>query len=197
MTDKANIRLSELQAALENARRHLPSDPSVSQAQAVEILRSDPGNRNAIVLLAASLRLQGFPQKALGVLEPLIRQHPPSPEVDLEAALSMWALGLIDGAIPALQRALAANPGLTDAWGILSALLSKKGDMSRARRDPHKRTQAQQTLMLKALQTLLKNVEEARQRLGAVAWRIRRQHVINRLGQRVAYLRGTAVRARS
>lgn len=97
MTDKANIRLSELQAALENALRHLPSDPSVSQAQAVEILRSDPGNRNAIVLLAASLRLQGFPQKALG----------------------------------------------------------------------------------------------------AVAWRIRRQHVINRLGKRVASLRGTAVRARS
>jgi tetratricopeptide (TPR) repeat protein len=128
MTGRKDAPHPELTAALENAQRHLKDEPEIAQAQCLEILRVAPGDPDALRLLAASLRLQGAPQKALGVLEPLVRRGASSPSIDLETGLSLAALGLTEGAILALRRAVAGDSGLADAWEALADQLLMKGD---------------------------------------------------------------------
>lgn len=117
-----------LATALAHAAGLLTQDPSLAEAQAREILRVMPGHPEAALLLAAALRRQGRAEAALAVLEPVIRALPDWPAVHQEAGLALVDLELGRAAIAALSRAVALDPRLAGAWGVLADQLALAGD---------------------------------------------------------------------
>lgn len=117
-----------LATALAHAAGLLTQDPALAEAQAREILRVLPTHPQATLLLAAALRRQGGAEAALTVLEPVIRAEPNWPPVHQEAGLALADLGLGRAAIAALSRAVALDPRLAGAWGVLADQLALAGD---------------------------------------------------------------------
>jgi len=117
-----------LATALAHGSRLLASDPAMAEAQAREILGAYPGHPEALLLLAASQRVQGRPEAAVETLEPVVRALPAWPPGHLEVGLAMAELGHGKTAAAALRRATALEPRLIPAWRALAEQLRALGD---------------------------------------------------------------------
>ena len=127
MTDEA-VTTGTLATALAHGTRLLGSEPSMAEAQAREILGAYPGHPEALLLLAAALRLQGRAEAAVEALEPVVRALPAWPPVHLEVGLAMAELGQTRPAVAALRRATALEPRLIAGWRALAEQLRALGD---------------------------------------------------------------------
>ncbi|MFI4867789.1 MAG: tetratricopeptide repeat-containing sulfotransferase family protein [Steroidobacterales bacterium] len=124
--------LGTLDVALAHAARLLERDPGLAAEQAGEILRVVPGHPRARLVLGAAHRLSGQTQAALGVLEPLAREHPRSAPVYLELGIARGEAGRAREAIAAFCHALQLKPDSPDAWRLLADQRDAAGDPSGA-----------------------------------------------------------------
>lgn len=127
MNDGA-VTTGTLDTALRHGARLLASDPAMAEAQAREILGACPGHPEALLLLAASLRLGGRAEAAVEALEPVVRALPGWAPVHHEIGLAMAELGHAATAIAALRRAVGLDPRLGQAWRALAEQLRLAGD---------------------------------------------------------------------
>ncbi|MGO4551827.1 sulfotransferase [Lysobacter sp. 2RAF19] len=123
---------ASVDAALAHASRLLSTDPALAGRQAEEILRVVDGHPVALLLLGASHSACGDAQAATRILEPLAREQPASPAVQLELGIALGRGGRGDEAVAALRRAVALKPELPRAWLALGDHLSAVGDLSGA-----------------------------------------------------------------
>jgi tetratricopeptide (TPR) repeat protein len=101
-----------------------------AQALAAEV----PENRDALYLIAVSLRyLQRVPE-ALQVLERLEQLHPGYPRVHQERGHCHVALRAAQPAIEAYERAVTMSPALPASWRALQTLYRMQGRMADADR---------------------------------------------------------------
>ncbi len=125
--------LGTLPVALANARDLLHQDPILAEEQAREILRVYPATDAASRVLAAALRLQRKPLKALEILEPMAGRFMDAPGFLHEYAMCLGAVGRGAEAIAALRRAVDIDPGHGPAWRSLGDQLSVAGDQAGSR----------------------------------------------------------------
>jgi tetratricopeptide (TPR) repeat protein len=118
----------DLQTALRHAVELLGRDPALAAAQAGEILAHYPGLDAALQVLGTAYRLQGDPEGALEIIEPLARRHPASPDVLHELGLALGAAGRADAAVRALEEAVRLDPAHAPAWRALGDQHSAAGD---------------------------------------------------------------------
>jgi tetratricopeptide (TPR) repeat protein len=128
----AGERFGGLAHALEHASRLMMRDPEMAEAQCREILRSAPRQPDAIMLLGASLRLQGKALAALEVLNPLAAALPGSAPVRYECGMALGAAGRTGAAISELKEAVRIEPRMAAAWKALGDQLSIAGDSAGA-----------------------------------------------------------------
>jgi len=119
----------DLQTALDNAVDLLRRNPALAREQAEEILGVYPGTAKAKRILASALRLQGKPQRALAVLEPMLAQFRDSPEFLHEIGQCYGAVGRGDEAIGVLRRAVSLDDRYAPAWQSLGHQLILAGDV--------------------------------------------------------------------
>ncbi len=117
-----------LAVALAHASKLLDSRPRLAEQQALEILRAIPGNRDALLILAAAKRRQGDAEAARTLLERLVAAHQFWPEAAYELGLVRVALGDAAGALTALRRATELKPQMSDAWRAIGDLHVLAGD---------------------------------------------------------------------
>ena len=123
---------ASVEAALAHASRLLSTDPALAGRQAAEILRVVDGHPVALLLLGASRNACGDVEGATRILEPLAREQPKSPAVQLELGIALGRGGRGDDAVAALRRAVALKPELPRAWLALGDHLSAVGDLAGA-----------------------------------------------------------------
>ena len=119
---------TNLNTAISQAVRLLRQDPILAQQQVTQILDVYPDLAAARQILGTSYRLQGDPDKALSVLEPLAGIHPDSPDLLYELGLALGAAGRGTEAIDVLREALRLNPRHSGAWRSLGDQLDVAGD---------------------------------------------------------------------
>ena len=121
-----------LSVALAHAQRLLERDARLAAEQATEILKVVPGHPHARLILGAALRIAGQTQAALELLEPLAREQTAAGPVFLELGAALAESDRGTEAIPALRRAVALKPDLTDGWRLLADQLDAAGDLAGA-----------------------------------------------------------------
>lgn len=131
MSDDA-VTTGTLQTALQHGARLLGHDPVMAEAQAREILGAYPGHPEALLLLAAALRLRGRAEAAVEALEPVVRALPGWAPVHYEIGLAMADLGHAATSIAALRRAVGIDPRFGQAWRALAEQLRLRGDEAAA-----------------------------------------------------------------
>ncbi|HWA88837.1 MAG TPA: sulfotransferase [Rhizomicrobium sp.] len=126
-TDPGN----DIAIALEGVRQLLATDPAKAEAAARDILRENPEEPDALLLLATALRRKGAPVSARAILETLAQTQSFMPRVHYELGLTLNMLGDNRGAAAALQYAVDLNPGFAEAWHALGdqmvRMRSRKG----------------------------------------------------------------------
>ena len=128
MVEQAAEPTGTLEVALAHAGRLLAADPAMAEAQAREILQAVPGNPQALLVLAAALRMSGQEPAALEVIAPLAQAAAEWALAQMELGLTLAGLGRNRPAIEALMRATRLEPGLSDAWRALGDQLAIVGD---------------------------------------------------------------------
>jgi tetratricopeptide (TPR) repeat protein len=121
-----------LAAALQHAARLLRSDPLLAAEQAAEILKVAPAHPAATLLLGAARRAAGDPAAALETLQPLIAGHPTWAAGQYELGMTLSDLERHDDALSALQRAVALQPDMPDAWREIGDRLALRGELEGA-----------------------------------------------------------------
>lgn len=124
--------LGSVEVALRHATRLLESNPVLAAEQAGEILKADPGNAPATLLLGVARRTGGDAAGALDVLGPLVAMHPQWALAHYEQALALSGSEQNAAAIAALQRAVTLKPHMADAWRALGDELTIAGDAAGA-----------------------------------------------------------------
>ena len=99
----------------------LETEPALAARHAGEILAQHPDHEGAGLLLSAACRRLGNSANALDVIESLARAQPGSALIQLELGCTYAACSRTQDAITALERAVALNSGLAEAWRELSA----------------------------------------------------------------------------
>jgi tetratricopeptide (TPR) repeat protein len=117
-----------LEVALAHARRLMQSDLASAAEQAAEILRVVPQHAQAELLLACARRGLGDARGALEVLGPLVAREPRLAAAHYEHGLALGMAGQGEAAVSALERAVALDPRITDAWRALGDHRSALGD---------------------------------------------------------------------
>ncbi len=113
---------------LMRASVRLDSDPAAAARAATDILSRFPAHEGATLLLATACRRLGDPSTAIGVLEPLAAALADVAVMHFELGRAL-AAGRQDGrAAEALQRALALDANLAEAWRELAAVRFRAGD---------------------------------------------------------------------
>jgi predicted Zn-dependent protease len=123
-----------VEIALAHAARLLARDPALAAQQAREILEVVPGHPRARLILGAAHRIVGQTQAALGVLEPLVREHPDSSPAHLELGIALSEGGRAGDALTVLRRAVQLKPDSPDGWRLLADQLDAEGDGAAADR---------------------------------------------------------------
>ncbi|KGQ19657.1 Sulfotransferase [Lysobacter dokdonensis DS-58] len=123
---------ASVEAALAHASKLLASDPAMAGLQAAEVLRVIGDHPVARLLLGASRSACGDAEGAAQILEPLAREQPNAPAVQLELGIALGRSGRGDDAVAALRRAVALKPELPRAWLALGDHLSAVGDRAAA-----------------------------------------------------------------
>jgi tetratricopeptide (TPR) repeat protein len=110
----------------------LDAEPAAAARQAGDILAKDPGSEAAGLLLSAACRRMGNSASAVGIIESLALSHPGSALLQLELGCSYAAGSRTEEAISALERAVALDAGLAEAWRELSAQRLLSGETALA-----------------------------------------------------------------
>ena len=121
-----------LSVALAHALKLLDARPNLAEQQALEILRAVPGNRDALLILAAAKRRMGDAQAARTLLDRLTAAHQFWPEAVCELGMARASLGDTAGALAALRRATELKPQMSDAWRAIGDLHTMRGDTAAA-----------------------------------------------------------------
>ncbi|MSQ97673.1 MAG: sulfotransferase family protein [Xanthomonadales bacterium] len=124
---------ADIGTALKHATSLLNQNPGLAEQQAVEILKVYSRNEPAMRILAAALRRQGKPRKALAVLEPLAARNSDSPSFLFEYGQSLGAVGQGDKAIAALRKSVRLDSKHAGAWRALGDQLAVSGDEAGSR----------------------------------------------------------------
>ena len=133
MAMSENTKRGSPEIALDNARRLLAHDARLAEEQALEILKVYPEIVDARRILAAAYRLQGAPQKALDVLQPLAADNADSPDFLQEMAMCLGGVGRGDEAIEKLRKAIEIDPDHKESWDSLGHQLAVAGDQEGSR----------------------------------------------------------------
>jgi tetratricopeptide (TPR) repeat protein len=112
----------ELDARLMQAAALLESDPTAAAREAEALLALNPAHPAAILLLGTARRAAGNLRGAEDSFSALAGSQPDSALTQLELGRTLRAQGRLTEALEALQRALALEPGLAQAWRELSLL---------------------------------------------------------------------------
>jgi tetratricopeptide (TPR) repeat protein len=120
--------VATLDVALGHARRLMKSDLASAAEQAAEILRVIPQQPQAELILACARRGLGDAKGALDVLGPLTEREPRLAAAHYEHGLALGMAGQGEAAVRALERAVALDPRITDAWRALGDHKSALGD---------------------------------------------------------------------
>jgi tetratricopeptide (TPR) repeat protein len=99
-----------------------------------KVLKAAPNDPRALLILASAQRRQGRPSEARKGLEALARAFPRAAHTQFELGAALAALKETRLAVEALQRAVAANSDLAEAWRLLGDLLFSEGDVVGAER---------------------------------------------------------------
>ncbi|HEY2465333.1 MAG TPA: sulfotransferase [Steroidobacteraceae bacterium] len=110
----------------------LETDPAAAARQAGALLMVHPGHDAASLLLAEACRRLGNASSAVDIIEALARAQPTSALVQLELGRTYVACARSGEALAALQRAVALDPNLADAWLELSAQQLLSGETASA-----------------------------------------------------------------
>jgi tetratricopeptide (TPR) repeat protein len=121
----------DIATALAEVRRLLAAEPAKAEAAARDILRENPEEPDARLLLAMALRRKGAFVSARSILETLAQTQSFLPQVHYELGLVLNHLGDNRGAAASLQYAVDLNPGFAEAWHALGdqmvRMRSRKG----------------------------------------------------------------------
>jgi predicted Zn-dependent protease len=121
----------DITAALGEVRHLLATDPAAAEARARDILRENPEEPDALLLLAIALRKKGATTSARAILEPLAQHHSYKPQVHYELGIVLGMVGDNRGASQALKYAVDLDPGFAEAWHALGdqmvRMRSRKG----------------------------------------------------------------------
>ena len=117
-----------LRVALTHAARLLEQQPALAAEQAHEILKTIPGEPNALRILGLAQRLGGDAGASLATLSSLLALQPGWAAAHLELGLTLGALGRGEQAVAALKRAVELDGSLAAAWQALADHLMVMGD---------------------------------------------------------------------
>ncbi|MGE0830917.1 MAG: tetratricopeptide repeat protein, partial [Hyphomonadaceae bacterium] len=121
-----------LGAAIARAARLLESDAAQAGDQANEILQVFPANRDARLILGASLRAQDRLEEAVAVLSKLAAAEPAWPEARLALGRTLMKQGALAPAIEAYRAAAELAPLKPEAWRALADALHRAGRLVEA-----------------------------------------------------------------
>jgi len=107
----------------------LDSDAAAAARQASDILAGAPGHPEATLMFAAACRKLGDAAAAAAALETLADAERDTPFIQLELGCAFAAAGRQTSAMAALQRAVALDDGLAEAWRELAALCFAAGEV--------------------------------------------------------------------
>ena len=124
-------RPADIESALADARQLLANQPAQAEARLRDVLRENPEDPDALLLLASALRRKGAPTSARAILEPLSQQQSHLPQVHYELGLVLGTLGDNRAATQSLKYAVDLDPGFAEAWNALGdqmvRMRSRKG----------------------------------------------------------------------
>lgn len=106
-------------------KRLLASDPAKAEALARDVLRENPDEPDALLMLAIALRKKGATNSARTVLEGLVDAQPQMAPVHYELGLVLATAGDNRGATASLRRAVDLDPGFARAWHALGDQLTR------------------------------------------------------------------------
>ncbi len=115
-----------------HAERLLARDPDLALAQVVEILRVVPNEPRALHLLGEAEMARGQFERACGVLQLLVAQHPHAARAHLSLGRALARAGHGEAAIQALRRAAHLKADLPGVWLALGDHLAAIGDQAGA-----------------------------------------------------------------
>ncbi len=119
---------ASLEAALQRVAALLRADPALASREAAAILASVPGHPSAALFLGMAQRQLGDLPGALAILEPLARRQPGSAAVQYECGVALGLAGRRHEALAALERAVALQPDVGDAWRLIADHRMESGD---------------------------------------------------------------------
>jgi tetratricopeptide (TPR) repeat protein len=125
-------------AALGNAAKLLPVNPQAAARQAREILKLSSGHLEATLLLARALRMQGKPDEAATVLEPVAASPEANERVFLELGSALVESGEATGALACFETLTEKFPDDPRGWmarGHALAILGRREDSIAAYRE--------------------------------------------------------------
>lgn len=113
---------------LDRAAALLGSDARAAERLAAELHRQQPADPRVRLILGSARRRLGDLAGARALIEPLAKAHPKAALTQYEYGRILAAEGRPGEAAEALRRAVAANPGLAEAWRALGDCLFALGD---------------------------------------------------------------------
>jgi tetratricopeptide (TPR) repeat protein len=127
-----SVPVGNLQTALAHADRLLLRQPELAVEQALEILKTVPGQPGALLVLGTAHRLAGRPIDAVDVLASLVRAQPRWAPAHRELGLAHGDAGAGEQAIESLRTAVELQPDMGEAWRALGDHLGASGDSEAA-----------------------------------------------------------------
>lgn len=118
-----SISFRDVDARLRQASQLLSKHPDEAERILSGILRRQPDNLNATVLLTRALRAQRKSTDAMAVLDKLCAQHPGFAVAPFERALAQLDRRQLALAVSDLRQAVAIDPALPGAWLVLGDTL--------------------------------------------------------------------------
>ncbi len=98
------------------------SDAAAAETRARNVLKSQPQNPDALLLLASALRQQDRALEAKAILEPIVASQPDSVFAQLELGLTLDLVGEQRSALAALARAVDLAPTFANAWCAIATI---------------------------------------------------------------------------
>jgi tetratricopeptide (TPR) repeat protein len=126
--------VSQLEAAMTEAARALPSAPALAAKKAEKILKTAPGYAPALLLLGVARRKAGEMPAAIRALESLVRAHPRWAPGHYQLGVTLGAIGRIEQALSAMRRAVGLQPDISNGWRQIVDYLVALGDPAGADR---------------------------------------------------------------
>jgi tetratricopeptide (TPR) repeat protein len=121
-----------LAAAVARAAALLAADPAQAGREAEAVLRFNPQDPRALLILGSSRRRLGQAKAAHALLAPLAQAYPRAANTQYELGMVLAELGQTAAATAALRHATTLNRDLSEAWRALGDLLFNAGEATDA-----------------------------------------------------------------